>query len=101
AANLRDIHRIHTIRLNAAPNLQLAYDRQIASRAIGALLTVCTGLQTLKADDHVLSLLLKDWRQYLQPTSPLHVFLVKASGEEMKIVLSDTNPMSEWNTVMK
>ncbi|KAG8754521.1 hypothetical protein FRC14_004996 [Serendipita sp. 396] len=101
AANLRDIDRIHTIRLNAAPNLQLAYDRQIASRAIGALLTVCTGLQTLKADDHVLSLLLKDWKQYLQPTSPLHVFLTKASGEEMKIVVGDINPISEWNAVTK
>ncbi|KAG8753760.1 hypothetical protein FRC14_005754 [Serendipita sp. 396] len=101
AANLQDIGRIHTIHLTAAPPIQPTHDRRPESRAIGALLGVCQDLRTLKADEYVLSLILKDWKHYLQPTSPLRVVFAKNSGEDREIDIGDVSPTLEWNRIVE
>ncbi|KAG8828403.1 hypothetical protein FRC19_006501 [Serendipita sp. 401] len=100
-ANLRDIGRIHTIRVTAVPKARLAHKRRNESRELGALLAVCKSLQTLKADEYVLSLLLEDWKHYLQPTSPLRVFFINTSGQDREIDLNDVNSTPGWNKVVE
>ncbi|KAG8798285.1 hypothetical protein FRC16_007525 [Serendipita sp. 398] len=101
AATLQDIGQIHTIRLAGTPDVQLTNERWSSSQAIGKLLVACKGLRILKADEYILSLLLEDWKHYLQPTSPLRVFLAKDTGKDKEIDLSDVNSTPEWNRVME
>ncbi|KAG8775223.1 hypothetical protein FS842_008779 [Serendipita sp. 407] len=101
AANLKNIDQVHTIHVTGPARAQLLNERFNSSIAIGRLLGACKGLQTLKADEYILSLLFGDWRDYLQPTSSLRIFLVKGSGEDSEVNLSDLNSTPEWKRVVE
>ncbi|KAG8798289.1 hypothetical protein FRC16_007529, partial [Serendipita sp. 398] len=99
AANLQDIGRIRTLRLTATTDIESGDDHQKTSHAIGILLDACRDLQILRADNYVLSLLFKDWKHYLHPTSPLRVFLVKTSGEDREVDLNVITSTPGWNRI--
>ncbi|KAG8818807.1 hypothetical protein FRC17_010699 [Serendipita sp. 399] len=98
-ARLRDIGRIRTLHLIGGATTRSDPLRRSESQLVHSILQQCKGLNTLKVDEYVLSLLFEDWASYLEPTNPVLVFLAMNSGELMRISLDNPRSISELDRI--